>query len=233
MVSENLHIIRDKIEERCRISGRNSADVRLIAVSKNTGLALIKEAVNAGICDLGENKAQELSEKIPLIEDRVKWHFIGHLQTNKVKFVAGNVEFIHSVDSMRLASEISRMAAQKGIVQKILLEIKTSDEATKYGLSGLKEITEIAAFCSSSASLKLEGLMTMAPYSDDEKIIRKSFSDLRKLRDILRNEGFPLTELSMGMTSDFDLAIEEGSTMVRIGTALFGKRDYSKSWKEQ
>lgn len=233
MVSENLHIIKDKIEERCRISGRNSAEIRLIAVSKNTGLALINEAIDAGICDLGENKAQELSEKIPLIEDKVNWHFIGHLQTNKVKFVAGSVEFIHSVDSLRLATEINRMAAQRGIVQKILLEIKTSDEATKYGLSEIKEIAEIAAFCSSTSNLKLEGLMTMAPYSDDEKIVRKSFSDLRKLKDILRNDGFPLTELSMGMTNDFELAIEEGSTMVRIGTALFGKRDYSKSWKEQ
>ncbi|MCU7495218.1 MAG: YggS family pyridoxal phosphate-dependent enzyme [Ignavibacteria bacterium] len=233
MIPENINIVKDKINRRCLKSGRNPDEIRLIAVSKNTGLASICGALEAGIKDLGENKAQELSEKVPLIDKTVNWHFLGHLQRNKVKYVVPVAFLIHSVDSIRLAGEIDQQAQKIGKVQKILLEVKTSEEATKYGISDPSELLELARFCKSAPALELLGLMTVAPYSDDKELIRKSFSKLRNLKTMLNERGFNLNELSMGMTNDYEIAIEEGATMLRIGTAIFGERDYSKSWREQ
>ncbi|MGE5402178.1 MAG: YggS family pyridoxal phosphate-dependent enzyme [Ignavibacteriales bacterium] len=233
MISENINIVKEKIVSRCLKTGRSPEEVRIIAVSKNTGLQLITQALASGIHDLGENKAQEMSEKMHLLEGPINWHFLGHLQRNKVKTVVGAAYCIHSVDSLRLAEEINMQAARINHTQKILLEVKTSDEVTKYGISSFDELLEIASFCREAANLELMGLMTMAPYSEDEKKIRKSFTDLCKLKVTLNQQGFNLSELSMGMTNDFEIAVEEGATMVRVGTAIFGERDYSKSWREQ
>lgn len=233
MIAHNLNIVKDKILDVCNLCGRNPAEIRIIAVSKNTGVGLINEAIAAGLKDLGENKAQEFSEKFPLFSEDLNWHFIGHLQRNKVKNVVGKACFIHSVDSVKLAKEINEQAAKLGIVQRILIEVKTSGEAEKFGLTNYSEVIELAQFCSSSANLKLVGLMTMAPFTDEEKIVAKCFSDLRKLKEELNNSGFNINELSMGMTNDYEIAIKEGATMLRLGTAIFGERDYSKSWKEQ
>jgi pyridoxal phosphate enzyme (YggS family) len=231
MIEENLQRLKDKIITQCEISNRNINDIKLVAVSKYFGLDAISEANNLGITDFGENKAQELRDKYQLIGDKVNWHFIGTLQKNKVKYVIKAASLIHSVDSIALADEINKHAEKLDKVQNVLLEIKTSSEETKSGLQQEEQITELAAHCNSLSSVNLIGLMTMAPYTNDERLIRKSFSELRKLKDKLNQQGFKLTELSMGMTNDFEIAIDEGTTMLRIGSAIFGPRDYSKDWR--
>lgn len=226
MIAENLKILEERIAEKCKDCGRKREEIRLIGVSKTQSIDLIKEAISAGIKDLGENKAQELRDKAELISGNFRWHFIGHLQTNKIKYVIKAADFLHSVDSLKLAEEINNKAAQNDKIQNVLLEIKTSDEATKFGLDKENEIFEVAEYCKNAGSLNLVGLMTMAPFTEIETEIRKSFVNLRKLKERMNSSGFGLTELSMGMTNDFEIAIEEGSTMLRIGTAIFGERNY-------
>lgn len=226
MIAENLNRLNEKIEEICLKTGRIRSDLRLIAVSKTQPVEIIKEAVDAGLKDFGENKAQELRDKSESITGNFVWHFIGHLQSNKVKYVIKSAELIHSVDSIKLADEINKKAESVSKIQNVLLEINTSLEGSKFGLRNEKEIFETAHFCSQSKNLNLVGLMTMAPYTDDKKIIRDCFINLRKLKEKLNNSGFAINELSMGMTNDYDIAIEEGSTMIRIGTAIFGERNY-------
>jgi pyridoxal phosphate enzyme (YggS family) len=233
MILETLKLIKKNIALRCDKAARDISEIKIIAVSKNTGLNLINQAIDAGIVDLGENKAQELSEKFPLIDKNVNWHFLGHLQRNKVKQVVELSGLIHSVDSLRLAEEINKQAQKCGKIQKVLLEVKTSDEATKYGITQVSELLEIASFCLNAPNIELTGLMTLAPFTDNEELIRKCFSDLRKLKTMLCEKGIIISELSMGMSHDYEIAIEEGATMIRLGTAIFGPRDYSKSWKEQ
>jgi len=227
MIKENLDRVRDEIAEKCLKIGRNPEEITLIAVSKTYGYESVLEAKSCGQKDFGENWAQELVEKFDLVPKDISWHFIGHLQTNKAKYVVPRAEFIHSVDSLKLVEEIAKSAQKNNKVQKILLEIKTSEEATKYGLTSEKEIKEIAGFCKENENINLLGLMTMAPFTGDGKKIRQSFSQLRNLKDKLNRNGFSLNELSMGMTSDFEIALEEGATMLRIGTAIFGTRNYS------
>ncbi|MFA6597508.1 MAG: YggS family pyridoxal phosphate-dependent enzyme [Ignavibacteriaceae bacterium] len=227
MIKENINRVRDEISEKCLKIGRNPEEITLIAVSKTYGYESVLDARNHGQKDFGENWSQELVEKYDLVPKDVAWHFIGHLQTNKAKYVVPRTEFIHSVDSLKLAEEIAKSAQKHNKAQNILLEIKTSEEATKYGLTSEKEIEEIAGFCSENQNINLVGLMTMAPFTDDEKKIRQSFIQLRELKTKLNERGFGLRELSMGMTSDFQLALEEGATMLRIGTAIFGTRHYS------
>ncbi len=231
MIAENLQRLKEKVITQCEASKRNSNDIKLVAVSKYFGLNAISEANNLGITDFGENKAQELRDKYQLIGDKVKWHFIGTLQKNKVKYVIKAASLIHSVDSIALAGEINKHAEKMGKVQDVLLEVKTSSEETKSGLEQEEQISNLAAHCNSLPGVKLKGLMTMAPFTEDERLIRKSFSELRKLKDKLNQQGFKLTELSMGMTNDFEIAIDEGATMLRIGSAIFGPRDYSKDWR--
>lgn len=226
MVFENLKILEERISEKCFSCGRNRSEIRLIGVSKTQPVELINEALRAGIKDFGENKALELRDKSELISGNFNWHFIGHLQTNKVKYIIGPTEFIHSVDSVKLADEINKKALQHNKIQKVLLEIKTSDEKAKLGLDNEKDIYETAEFCKNSSNINLCGLMTMAPYTDEESEIRKCFVRLRELKDKMNLDGYGLTELSMGMTNDYGIAIEEGSTMLRIGTAIFGERNY-------
>ncbi len=232
MIATNLQSLRDRINEKCTACNREPEEIKLIAVSKFFGIDAINEANILGITDFGENKAQELRDKFELIGGKVTWHFIGTLQRNKVKYAIKASEFIHSVDSARLAEEINKQAQKHDKIQKILIEVKTSEEESKAGIDEQNEILKLAEFCNEKPNLKLIGLMTMAPFTDDEKKIRKSFSDLRKLKDKLNNQGFDLKELSMGMTNDFEIAIEEGSTMLRIGSAIFGQRQYSKDWRQ-
>ena len=232
MIAENLAVLRQKIEETCRRSVRNPAEVKLIAVSKYFGVDAIIEAKNCGLTDFGENRAQELTLKYEKLGDSVVWHMIGTLQKNKVKYVVNAAELIHSVDSIELVEEINKRAEKISKVQKILLEVKTSEEETKSGLETENEILSLVKRCSELKNIELKGLMTMAPLTEDANIIRKSFRDLRNLKDQINNKGYNLTELSMGMTSDFEIAIEEGATMIRIGSAIFGDRDYLKDWRQ-
>lgn len=232
MIAENLAVLRQKIEETCKKADRNPADINIIAVSKYFGIDSILEATKCGLTNFGENRAQELTLKFEKLGSKVTWHFIGTLQKNKVKYVVNSAELIHSVDSVELVEEINKRAERIGKIQKILLEVKTSDEMTKSGLETESEIVSLVQRCSELKSIKLNGLMTMAPLTDDVNIIRKSFRDLRNLKDKINNKGFNLVELSMGMTSDFEIAIEEGATMIRIGSAIFGDRDYSKDWRQ-
>lgn len=227
MIAENLKKVEEKISAACLKSGRDRSDVKLIAVSKTQPIQLISQVLDCGIIHLGENKAQELRDKSELINGDFFWHYIGHLQSNKIKYVIKSAEFIHSVDTLKLAEEINQKAGQINKRQKVLLEIKTSDEATKFGLSTEKEIFELAEFCLSQKNIELSGLMTMAPYTDDEKVIRDCFIKMRKLKNKFESNGIFINELSMGMTNDFELAIEEGATMIRIGTAIFGERNYN------
>lgn len=232
MIAENLAVLRQKIEETCNRSRRNTDEVKLIAVSKYFGVDSIVEAKNCGLTDFGENRAQELTLKFEKLGDSVVWHMIGKLQKNKVKYAVNAAELIHSVDSLELVEEINKRAEKIGKIQKILLEVKTSEEETKSGLETENEILSLVKRCSELKNLDLKGLMTMAPLTEDSNIIRKSFRDLRNLKDQINNKGYNLTELSMGMTSDFEIAIEEGATMIRIGSAIFGDRDYSKDWRQ-
>jgi pyridoxal phosphate enzyme (YggS family) len=228
MIAENLKILNECIQSKCNELNRDPKKIKLIAVSKTYAVDAINNADELGLTDFGENKAQELRDKYNILGDKVTWHFIGSLQRNKVKYVVKAASFIHSVDSISLVDEINKQAAKFGKVQKILLEVKTSFEESKSGAEGEDNLTELARHCGSLENINLIGLMTMAPFTDDEKIIRQSFSELRKLKDKLNGYGFNLSELSMGMTNDFEIAIEEGATMLRIGSAIFGKRKYTK-----
>jgi pyridoxal phosphate enzyme (YggS family) len=229
MITENIKLVRDRIAGKCEEIGRNSEEILLIAVSKNFGADEIVQAFDSGILDFGENKAQELSGKFDSLGNKFTWHFIGHLQKNKVKFAVRSAEYIHSVDSLSLANEINKRAEQINKIQKILLQVKSSEEETKSGIETEDELFSSVKACENLKNIKLIGLMTIAPFTDDENEIRKSFKYLFKLREQLNNDGFKnIKELSMGMTSDFEIAIEEGATMLRIGSAIFGQRDYSK-----
>ena len=232
MIAENLAFLRAKIEETCNRAGRNPNEVKLIAVSKYFGVDSIIEVKNCGLTDFGENRAQELTLKYEKLGDSVVWHMIGTLQKNKVKYAVNAADLIHSADSLELVEEINNRAEKLDKVQKILLEVKTSEEETKSGLETEIEILSLVKRCSELKNIGLKGFMTMAPLTEDANIIRKSFRDLRNLKDQINNKGYNLIELSMGMTSDFEIAIEEGATLIRIGSAIFGDRDYSKDWRQ-
>jgi len=228
MIAENLQILRNRIEEICEKVNRDPKSVKLIAVSKGFSIDEIKQAIHADQIEFGENKAQELVAKFEVFGNQVIWHFIGHLQRNKVKYAVRTADYIHSVDSLSLAEEIQKRAENLGKTKKILIEVKTSEEETKSGVTEKEEVKRIARYCSQASNLSLIGLMTIAPLTEDKNLIRKSFSYLRKLKEELNTEGYELKELSMGMTSDYEIAIEEGATMLRIGSAIFGERIYYK-----
>lgn len=232
MIAQNIKSLRERIKRKCDDADRDSSLIKLIAVSKTFGVGDIEVVYNEGLRDFGENKAQELSTKYEKLGDKITWHFIGHLQRNKVRNVVPAAGYIHSVDSLQLASEVNKYAARLNKVQKVLLQLKTSGEESKFGIKGGNELAEIASSCRELSNIKVVGLMTIAPLTEDVNEIRQSFRQLRKLRDDLNADGYGLAELSMGMTSDFEIAIEEGATMLRIGSAIFGERDYSKDWKD-
>ena len=228
MVAENLNEVQKIIKETCAACGRDPKDVKLIAVSKTKPGELIMEAYRHGQRSFGENYVQELTVKYEELPRDIEWHMIGHLQRNKVKFVVGKAALIHSVDSLRLAREINDRSEKLGLVTNILAEINVAGEVNKYGFKP----EEAAAFAEEISHLKnieLQGLMTSAPFVTDPEENRIFFKILRELSvDIEKKniDNVRMRELSMGMTGDSRVAIEEGATMIRVGTAIFGARDY-------
>jgi hypothetical protein len=225
-IAENLEHIRAQIAKAAGKAGRDPADVTLVAVSKTVGVDVIRKAIAAGVTIIGESYLQEARTKIPQVTAPVRWDFIGHLQRNKVRHAVGLFEMIHSVDSLTLAQEINLAAGKRGEKARILVEVNVSGETTKSGIDP-QGADSLMQELMSLPHLAVEGLMTMAPYSDDPEDARPCFRALKQLKDDLNKRHGPslnLKELSMGMSSDFEVAIEEGSTMVRIGTAIFGER---------
>lgn len=229
MLSDNIAEISRRITDATARAGRKPGDVRLVAVSKTADVISIQKAIDAGLRVFGENRVQEAREKIDYLGGRpgaatdVLWHLIGPLQRNKAKYAVGLFDLIHSVDSAALADELERHAVKTGKVQKILVEVKLSEEDTKHGVveAGLEPLLEHIGGLN---GLALQGLMTIPPFFDDPDEARPYFRRLRELRDDLQKKGFRLPELSMGMSNDFEVAISEGATLVRIGTAIFGER---------
>jgi pyridoxal phosphate enzyme (YggS family) len=217
-VADNINFIRERIRVAAERVGRNPEEITLIAVSKTVEPDRIEMALAAGQTLFGESKVQEARAKIPLVSGRSRWHMIGHLQTNKVREAVALFEVIHSVDSVKLAQEIDKCAERAGKMQAILLEVNVSGEASKFGLKP-EDLKSTFAEINRLPRLEVQGLMTIAPFAEDTQKVRPWFRRLRDLRDTLG-----LRELSMGMTHDFEAAIEEGATMVRIGTAIFGER---------
>ncbi len=229
-VAERFRWIQKRIVDAARRAGRNPDEITLVVVSKGFGIDRIKEAIDAGVTIFGENKVQELLPKIEAVGHGmpmpVIWHFIGHLQGNKVKYITGEVDLIHSIDSLKLAEEVNYRAEKKGIVQNILLEINVSGEKSKFGIRP-DGTADIVTGVSRLSNVALKGLMTIAPYSEDPEESRPHFRKLRELRDEIIMNSPPsdnFTELSMGMSNDFEVAIEEGATLVRVGSAIFGER---------
>ncbi len=224
-VHENLQHISSRIEVAARRSGRNPGDIRIVAVTKHVSADRIKEVLDTGIEDLGENRVQEMTTKAELLPPRARWHMIGHLQTNKVKYVVGRVELIHSLDRWKLAREIDRQATEQGIIVPTLIQVNVSGEDTKFGISA-SELMDFLAALQDLNHIKVKGLMTIAPYVDLPEETRPFFRELRILARRC-NEKLPdrsLELLSMGMTNDFEVAVEEGANMLRLGTAIFGAR---------
>ncbi len=223
-VAQNVEIVRRRIGAACNRAGRKSDEITLVAVTKTVSSDLIREAVNSGVRDFGENYVQELLRKRESLADGdIRWHFIGHLQSNKVRQLARWIHLVHSVDSLGLASEISKKAAAAGRTAEILIEVRSTGESTKFGVQP-QDVQELARRISVLPNLKVSGLMTIGPFLPDPESSRPSFRLLRSIRDRLAADGLALTHLSMGMTNDFEIAVEEGATIVRIGTAIFGPR---------
>lgn len=226
MIQKNLQEVQDRIHTALEKAGRMDGDASLIAVSKTKPVSMLMEAYNAGIRDFGENKVQELCEKYEELPKDIRWHMIGHLQRNKVKYLIGKTVLIHSVDSLRLAEEISREAAKARLEADILIEVNCAEEESKFGVSPsgtLKLVRETAVL----PFIRIRGLMTIAPNTDNPDENRKYFRMLKQLSvDIGREniDNVSMDVLSMGMTKDYEAAVEEGSTYVRVGTGIFGAR---------
>lgn len=226
-MKKKLEDIATRIRNAAEKAGRKAEDIGLVAVSKTMEAEIVKMAVEAGVTILGENFIQEARDKVhALLSSSVLWHFIGHLQTNKAKIAVGLFDLIHSVDSLKLALALNRHAGRDNKVQKILIQVNIDDEPTKTGVA-VSEATDLIREISSLENLAVRGLMTMPPFFDAPEKARPYFSALRALRDHISDQAISnvsMVELSMGMTGDFEIAIAEGSTLVRIGTAIFGKR---------
>jgi pyridoxal phosphate enzyme (YggS family) len=224
-LERSLGEVRDRIARAAERSGRDPDEVTLVAVTKAHTLDAVRAALSYGLHDLGENRVEDLVEKAAVIEDeRVRWHMIGHLQRRVAPRLVGIAGLVHSIDSLRLAQRLSNAAEQAGERQPVLIQVNISGEETKSGLPD-QEIGDDVRSIVALPGLEVRGLMTMAPFTDDETVLRGTFRALRELNDKLRQEdGYAGEELSMGMTNDFEIAVEEGSTMIRLGTALFGRR---------
>lgn len=225
-VKENLLQVRGQIKDACVRSSRGEDEVTLIAVSKTMPAELLKEAYDAGVRDFGENKVQEILEKAPGLPSDIRWHMIGHLQKNKVRHIIDKVVLIHSVDSVELAAQIEREAAKRDLSMEILLEVNVAEEASKYGFK-VKEVPEAIQLISQFSHIRLKGLMTIAPFVEYPELNRDVFKKLYQLCvDINRKntDNMIMRVLSMGMTGDYQVAVEEGATMIRVGTGIFGTR---------
>ena len=226
-MKQRLEQVKERIRQAAESCNRDADSVRLVAVSKTIAADIVKEAIEAGVTILGENYVQEAREKFKaLVQYSVSWHFIGHLQSNKAKYAVRLFDLIHSVDSLKLAREIDKQAAKLDKIQEILVQVNISAEETKSGIA-TKDAPGLIAEIGQLKNLAVKGLMTMPPYFYQPEKVQPFFAALRKLRDQIKEQSLPnvsLDELSMGMTGDFEVAIKEGATLVRIGTAIFGER---------
>ena len=229
MILENIKQVEENIIKSCEKVGRDPKEVTLIAVSKTKPYTAIEEALPSGVLDYGENKVQELTEKYEILPKDIRWHMIGHLQRNKVKYLVGKVELIHSVDSLRLANQIETEFAKKNEIANILIEVNMANEESKFGITS--ETTEqLVREISKLEHVRIKGLMTIAPYTDNPETNRVYFRNMKKLSvDITEKniDNVSMNVLSMGMTGDYQVAIEEGATMVRVWTGIFGERNYN------
>ena len=226
MIQENLAKVEENIAQACKRCGRNLEEVTLIAVSKTKPVTMIQEALACGKREFGENKAQEMKEKYEVLPKDIKWHFIGHLQTNKVKYVVGRACLIHSVDSLRLAEAIEAESAKKDVISDILIEVNVAEEESKFGLK-TEETIDLVENIAKLPHIRIKGLMTIAPFVRNQEENRVVFRKLRELSvDIAKKniDNVSMSVLSMGMTNDYEVAIEEGATYVRVGTGIFGER---------
>lgn len=233
-LEENLSEVEDKIKNAAVKAGRDRKDIKLVCVSKTNPVEALQDALDLGVRVFGENKVQELVGKIDHFEEQgykdIEWHLIGHLQTNKVKYIIGRVKMIHSVESLKLAETIDSESKKKNVVTDVLVEVNIGNEDSKFGITP-EETPDFIENISKLENIRVKGLMCIAPFVEDPEENRKFFSKMKKLSvDIERKNihNVSMCELSMGMTGDYTVAIEEGATMVRVGTGIFGKRDYSK-----
>ena len=230
MLKENLQSVEENIKKACEEAGRKREEVTLIAVSKTKPVEMLQEIYDQDIRDFGENKVQEMCDKMEVLPKDIKWHMIGHLQTNKIKYIIGKTELIHSVDSLHLAQEISKQAVKHNVQADILIEINIANEETKFGIDAgdtIQLVREIAEL----PNIHIKGLMTIAPFVENPEDNRLYFRRIHQLSvDITKEniDNVSMDVLSMGMTGDYMVAIEEGATMVRVGTGIFGKRNYNK-----
>ncbi|MDE6663186.1 MAG: YggS family pyridoxal phosphate-dependent enzyme [Lachnospiraceae bacterium] len=230
MIQENIKHVEEKIAAACAKSGRNPEDVTLIAVSKTKPVSMLKEAYDYGCRDFGENKVQELVDKWEQLPKDIRWHMIGHLQRNKVKYIVDKVYLIHSVDSIRLAEEISKEAVKKDVTVSILVEVNVAEEESKFGTT-CKEAYNLVEEIAKLPNIVVKGLMTIAPYVENSEENRQYFEKLHQIYvDIVDKniDNVYMDELSMGMTGDYEVAVTEGATYVRVGTGIFGERNYAE-----
>ena len=228
MLAEQLQDVEARIQAACARAGRRREEVTLIAVSKTKPKEMIEEAYGLGIRTFGENKVQELTEKQEALPKDIHWHMIGHLQTNKVKYIRDKTDLIHSVDSIKLAETIEKEAAKRNLISKILIEVNVAEEESKFGIK-MEEVLPFIKKISIFPHIRICGLMTIAPFVENPEENRVIFANLHKLSvDITQKniDNVKVNILSMGMTNDYEVAIEEGATMIRVGTGIFGKRDY-------
>ncbi|HJA06189.1 MAG TPA: YggS family pyridoxal phosphate-dependent enzyme [Candidatus Mediterraneibacter pullicola] len=229
MLRENLQEVEKRIQEACARAGRDRSEVTLVSVSKTKPVEMLQEAYDLGVRVFGENKVQEIRDKYDALPKDIEWHMIGHLQTNKVKYIVDKVKLIHSVDSLRLAEIIEKEAEKHNRSVDILLEVNVAEETSKFGLKTV-EVIPFAEKIAQFPHINMRGLMTIAPFVDDPEKNRTIFRDLHKLYVDIKEKNIDngtVSILSMGMTNDYEVAIEEGATMVRIGTGIFGARNYS------
>lgn len=230
MLKENLANVEKNIEQACKNAGRNRNEVTLIAVSKTKPVEMLQEIYDENIRDFGENKVQELCSKMEQLPSDIRWHMIGHLQRNKVKYIVGKVELIHSVDTYRLAEEINIQAKKQNVIVPILVEVNIAHEESKFGISAEDAILLVEEI-SRLENIRIKGLMTIAPYVENPEDNRLYFRKIKQLSVDITNKNIDnvsMEILSMGMTGDYMVAIEEGATMVRIGTGIFGERNYKQ-----
>ncbi len=229
MIQENIKLVEENIKKACEKVGRDVNEVTLIAVSKTKPYTAIEEALPTGVRDYGENKVQELCDKYEILPKDIKWHMIGHLQRNKVKYLVGKASLIHSVDSIRLAEQIEKEYAKADEIANILIEVNMAQEESKFGITSEETeqlVREIAKF----PHIRIKGLMTIAPYTDNPESNRVYFRNMKKLSVDIENKNIDnvsMSVLSMGMTGDYQVAVEEGATLVRVGTGIFGERNYN------
>lgn len=229
-IRANLEEVEQRIQAACARAGRDRGEVTLIAVSKTKPVELLMDAYSAGIRDFGENKVQELCGKMEALPADIRWHMIGHLQTNKVKYIAAKTALIHSVDSLRLAEEIERQAAKLDTVVPILIEVNAAQEASKFGAKK-EEVSALVRAAAALPHIEVRGLMTVPPIAENPEDNRACFREIRQLSVDIAEENIDnvsMNILSYGMTGDYETAIEEGATMVRVGTGIFGARSYAR-----